>query len=364
MAKKNTKTTESVSIGNEKLKLALKELESKFGVGVVRRYGDKPTKIERTSSGILSLDLALGGGFPKGGIVEIFGPQMAGKTVIATYGCIEIQKTGRMVGLCDLENTFNPETAAINGMDIDNLFIANPETGEQAFAIVEALANSGAFGGVIFDSVAAAEPAQDAATDMPGTPSIGLHARMMSQCLRRLNPVVAKNKCTTFFINQIREKAVMMGNPETTTGGRALPFYAATRLDVRVVSYINAKGEEIKTRDGAIGHRIKVRVIKNKYSPPFKEAEFNLIYGVGIDLNADLLNVATQLGVINKSGGWYSYGNLKEQGSARIVEAIYRENLFDEIKEKTLAAVNNIGGNNIEEQEPMDEGSEFDPTEA
>ena len=362
MAKKSPAKTNTAIDGNDKLKAALKELESKYGVGAVRRYGDCPTQIERTSSGILSLDLALGGGYPRGSIVEIFGPQMGGKTVIGTYGCIEIQKTGKMVGLCDLENTFNPPVAARNGMDIDNLFIANPETGEQAFSITEALANSGSFGGILFDSVAAAEPAQDAAGEM-GAPSMGLQARMMSQCLRRLNPVLAKNKCTTFFINQIREKIVMMGNPETTAGGRALPFYSAVRLSVRVASYINALGAEIKTQEGAIGHRIKVRVIKNKYSPPFKEAEFNLIYGVGIDLDADLLNVATQLGVINKAGGWYSYGKLKEQGITKIVDAIYRENLFEEIKEQTLATIKDIGGSQIESDETVADDSEFDSEE-
>jgi recombination protein RecA len=349
--KTNKGTAPEATVSNDKLKLALKDLESKFGVGVVRRYGDSPTEIERTSSGILSLDQALGGGYPKGSMVEIYGPSMGGKTVIATYAGIEIQKTGKKFGPIDLENTYNPLLAAKNGMDIDDLFICNPETGEQAFAIAEALANCGEFGGLLFDSVAAAEPQLDAAAEM-GAQSMGLQARMMSQCLRRINPVIARNKCTMFFINQVREKiGVMYGNPETTAGGRALAFYSSIRMDVRPSAYINAKGEEIKTREGAIGHLIKVKIVKNKYSPPFKEAEFVLIYGVGIDTDRDALGVAVDLGVVDKSGNWLSYGHIKENGEAKFVAAVREAGIVKEIKDKTYEAIvanSNSGGSSVD----------------
>lgn len=318
---------------------ALKYLDNKYGKGIVRRLKDTPMSVERVSSGILSLDIALGGGWPVGRTVEIYGPEAGGKTAIAIYAGIEVQRTGRECGLIDEENAFNPDYAAANGMDVGRLFVSQPDTGEQAFDVMEALALTGQFGCLIFDSVAAAEPRQDAEKEM-GDPSIGLQARLMSQCLRRVNPVFAKNKCTAFFINQIREKVgVMYGSPETTPGGRALKFYSSVRCEVRPTVFLGPNGQEVKTREEAVGHRIKVKVIKNKVYVPFKTAEFDFYYGVGVDLEKDVIDVATSLGIINRSGAWFSYGSLKEQGLSKMAEAIKHEGLFEEIRQATLQKV-------------------------
>lgn len=331
---------------NKKLEETLKNLNKKYGEGTVRHLGEQNvTPIKRISTGILSLDYILGGGYPVGRIIEIFGKEASGKTAIATYGLIEIQKAGYEIGIVDLEQTFNPIYAKNNGLDIENLVFSQPETGEQAMDIVESLALSGVKG-ILYDSVASTMSKYEGEGDI-GDPTIGTQARLMSQCLRRINPTINKNDCILFFVNQLREKiGTYSANPETTPGGRALKFYATIRMNVRPVAFIGPNGQEIKTKEGAIGHKIKVRVEKNKTFIPYKTCEFDFYYGVGVDQISDIINTAVACGLISRAGSWFSYidiegTELRAQGLQKMKETVQEKQLTKEIKERVLEIVIN-----------------------
>ena len=331
---------------NKKLEETLKNLNKKYGEGTVRHLGEQNvTSIKRISTGILSLDYILGGGYPVGRIIEIFGKEASGKTAIATYGLIEIQKAGYEIGIVDLEQTFNPIYAKNNGLDIENLIFSQPETGEQAMDIVESLALSGVKG-ILYDSVASTMSKYEGEGDI-GDPTIGTQARLMSQCLRRINPTINKNDCILFFVNQLREKiGTYSANPETTPGGRALKFYATIRMNVRPVAFIGPNGQEIKTKEGAIGHKIKVRVEKNKTFIPYKTCEFDFYYGVGVDQISDTINTAVACGLISRAGSWFSYidiegTELRAQGLQKMKETVQEKQLIKEIKERVLEIVIN-----------------------
>ncbi len=288
------------------LDAALSQIEKQFGKGSVMKLGDTGhMQVETVPTGSLSLDIALGaGGVPKGRIVEIYGPESSGKTTVALHMVAEVQKRGGIAGFIDAEHALDPVYAKNIGVDIDNLYISQPDNGEQALEITETLVRSGAVDIVIVDSVAALVPKAEIDGDM-GDSHVGLQARLMSQALRKLPSIVSKTNCIVIFINQLREKiGVMFGNPETTTGGRALKFYSSVRLDVRRTEALKQGGE-------VIGNHTRVKVVKNKIAPPFKEAEFDIMFGQGISTVGDILDLAANCGVIIKSGAWYAYNDAK-----------------------------------------------------
>ena len=319
----------------EKLKAldaALSQIEKQFGKGSVMKLGDPMTQmnVETIPTGSLSLDLALGlGGIPKGRIIEIYGPESSGKTTVTLHMIAEVQKRGGIAGFIDAEHALDPKYAKNIGVDIDNLYISQPDNGEQALEIAETMVRSGAIDIVVVDSVAALVPKAEIEGGM-GDSHMGLQARLMSQALRKLTAVISKSNCTVIFINQLREKiGVMFGNPETTTGGRALKFYASIRMDVRRTDTIKIGGE-------VMGNRTRVKIVKNKIAPPFKEAEFDIMFGEGISTVGDILDLASECSVVVKSGAWFAYeGNKIGQGRENAKQYL-KENpaICDEIERK------------------------------
>ena len=316
------------------LDAALSQIEKQYGKGSVMKLGDTShMQVETVPTGSLSLDIALGaGGVPKGRIVEIYGPESSGKTTVALHMVAEVQKRGGIAGFIDAEHALDPVYARNIGVDIDNLYISQPDNGEQALEITETMVRSGAVDIVIVDSVAALVPKAEIDGDM-GDSHVGLQARLMSQALRKLTSVVSKTNCIVIFINQLREKiGVMFGNPETTTGGRALKFYASVRLDVRRTEALKQGGE-------VIGNHTKVKVVKNKIAPPFKEAEFDIMFGQGISTIGDILDLAANCGIVNKSGAWYAYNDAKIGQGRENAKQYLKENrqICDEIERKVRA---------------------------
>ncbi len=317
------------------LDAALAQIEKQYGKGAVMKLGDPSARmnVETIPTGSLSLDIALGlGGIPKGRIIEIYGPESSGKTTVTLHMVAEVQKRGGIAGFIDAEHALDPVYAKNIGVDVDNLYISQPDNGEQALEITETMVRSGAIDIVIVDSVAALVPKAEIDGDM-GDSHVGLQARLMSQALRKLTAVISKSNCTVVFINQLREKVgVMFGSPETTTGGRALKFYSSVRLDVRRIESLKQGGE-------VVGNRTRVKVVKNKIAPPFKEAEFDIMFGRGISVEGDILDLAAENNIINKSGAWYAYeGNKIGQGREN-AKLYLKENpaILAEVEEKVRA---------------------------
>ena len=325
----------------EKLKaldVALTQIEKAYGKGAVMKLGDSGANmnIEVVPTGSLSLDIALGlGGLPKGRIIEIYGPESSGKTTVALHAVAEVQKRGGIAGFIDAEHALDPVYARNIGVDIDNLYISQPDNGEQALEITETMVRSGAIDIVIVDSVAALVPKAEIDGDM-GDSHVGLQARLMSQALRKLTAAISRSNCIAIFINQLREKVgVMFGNPETTTGGRALKFYSSVRLDVRRVESLKLAGE-------VIGNHTRIKVVKNKIAPPFKEAEFDIMFGKGISKEGDVLDLAVNLNIIVKAGAWFSYNDAKI-GQGRENAKIYlsqHPDIMAEVENKVRAHYN------------------------
>ena len=323
-----------MSVDQEKLKAlneALGKIEKDFGKGSVMRLGEATSlEIDTISTGSIGLDIAIGiGGLPKGRIVEIYGPESSGKTTVALHCVAEAQKTGGIAAFIDAEHALDPVYAKALGVDVENLIISQPDTGEQALEIAEALIRSGAIDIIVVDSVAALVPKAEIEGDM-GDSHVGLQARLMSQALRKLTGSIKKSNCVAIFINQLREKVgIMFGNPETTTGGRALKFYSSIRLDVRKI-------DTIKQGDKVLGSRTRVKVVKNKVAPPFKQAEFDIMYGQGISKIGDLLDIAADIDVVKKSGSWYNYQDVKLGQGRENVKKFLEDNmdLTNEIEAK------------------------------
>jgi recombination protein RecA len=300
------------------------------------KMGDKAVEeVETISSGSLGIDLALGvGGYPRGRVIEIYGPESSGKTTLTLHAIAEAQKAGGIAAFIDAEHAFDRNYAEKLGVDIENLIISQPDNGEQALEIAENLIRSGAIDIVVIDSVAALTPKSEIEGEM-GDSKMGLHARLMSQALRKLTGTISKTNCTVFFINQLREKiGVMFGNPETTTGGNALKFYASVRLDIR-------RSTQIKDGDNVLGNRTKVKVVKNKVAPPFKVAEFDIMYGEGISKTGEILDLAVEFEIIKKAGSWFSYGETKLGQGRDAVKALIKDNpeLADELEAKIKALI-------------------------
>lgn len=325
------------NIQQEKLKalqLTLDKLDKTYGKGSVMKLGDAPIEnMEFISSGSLSLDAALGiGGFPKGRVVEIYGPESSGKTTLAIHAIAEAQKAGGIAAFIDAEHAFDRFYAQKLGVDVENLLVSQPDNGEQALEITENLIRSGAIDIIVIDSVAALTPKSEIEGEM-GDSKMGLQARLMSQALRKLTGTISKTGCCCIFINQLREKiGVMFGNPETTTGGNALKFYSSVRLDIRRIS-------QIKDGENIVGNRVKVKVIKNKIAPPFRVAEFDLMYGQGISKIGEIIDIGVEKNIIKKSGSWFSYGEVKLGQGRDSVKQILTDNpeLFSELEEKIRA---------------------------
>ncbi len=345
-----------MAVNNEErikaLDAALAHIEKQYGKGSVMKLGDSASNmnIEVIPTGSLSLDIALGlGGIPRGRIIEIFGPESSGKTTVALHVVAEIQKRGGIAGFIDAEHALDPTYAKNIGVDIDNLYISQPDCGEQALEITETMVRSGAVDVVIVDSVAALVPKAEIDGEM-GDSHMGLHARLMSQALRKLTAVVSKTNCVVIFINQLREKVgVVFGNPEVTTGGRALKFYASVRMDVRRIDTLRVSGE-------IVGNRTRVKVVKNKVAPPFKEAEFDIMFGKGISKTGDILDLAVEHNIVNKAGAWYAYKGDKI-GQGRENAKLYlseHEDVCNEIEALVLEKVG-IGNTDAKQEENKEE---------
>jgi len=338
VAAKKTEKNEAAIIPEEgkskALGLALETIEKQFGKGSIMKLGENHTvNVETTPSGSLSLDIALGGGIPRGRIVEIYGPESSGKTTLALHAIAEIQKTGGTAAFIDAEHALDPAYAKRIGVDVENLLLSQPDNGEQALEITETLVRSNAVDLIVVDSVAALVPRAEIEGDM-GDPQMGLQARLMSQALRKLTGVISRSKTTVIFINQIRMKiGVMFGNPETTTGGNALKFYASVRMDIRRTS-------QIKAGDAAIGNRVRVKVVKNKIAPPFREAEFDIMFNKGISTSGDILDLAVNSNIVEKAGAWFAYNDQKIGQGREAAKTYLEENpkIMDEISKKVRDA--------------------------
>ncbi len=318
------------------LQLTLDKLDKAYGKGTVMKLGDQAVEeVEAIPSGSLGVDLALGvNGYPRGRIIEIYGPESSGKTTLTLHAIAEAQKAGGIAAFIDAEHAFDRGYAEKLGVDIENLIISQPDNGEQALEIAENLIRSGAIDIVVIDSVAALTPKSEIEGEM-GDSKMGLHARLMSQALRKLTATISKTNCTVFFINQLREKiGVMFGNPETTTGGNALKFYASVRIDIR-------RAAQIKDGENVIGNRTKVKIVKNKVAPPFKTAEFDIMYGEGVSKTGEILDLAVEFEIIKKSGSWFSYGDTKLGQGRDAVKALIKDNpeMADELELKIKDAI-------------------------
>ena len=320
------------------LKLTLDKLDKTYGKGSVMRLGDQEVeKVESISSGSIGIDIALGiGGYPKGRVIEIYGPESSGKTTLTLHAIAECQKAGGIAAFIDAEHAFDRFYAEKLGVDLGELVISQPDNGEQALEIADNLIRSGAVDALVIDSVAALTPKSEIEGEM-GDSKMGLHARLMSQALRKLTSSISKTNCTVFFINQLREKiGVMFGNPETTTGGNALKFYASVRIDIR-------RSTQLKdTEGGVLGNKTRVKIVKNKVAPPFKTAEFDIMYGEGISKTGEILDLGVELDIIEKSGSWFSYGGSKLGQGRDSVKSILKDNpeLMEELEEKILEQLN------------------------